>query len=184
MKRNFSLARSCAALPLILLLAGTGCASREVWVSTNAPDPKGIKLALLDFDIRDKKTGERLPQVGTQFSTALSTGFMKAGFAVIDRKNIGVILKEQEFQQTGIVDPKTAVKFANIMGVRYVVFGSGRANPTGSRSYHFLHEATITMLDAQSGEQVMVATWSGAGVEPVSAARKIGDEIAEKWTKR
>jgi len=94
------------------------------------------------------------------------------------------VQKEQEFQQTGIVDPKTAVKFANIMGVRYVVFGSGRANPTGSRSYHFLHEATITMLDAQSGEQVMVATWSGAGVEPVSAARKIGDEIAEKWTKR
>ena len=45
-------------------------------------------------------------------------------FTIVDRNSIELILKEQKFQYSGVVDEKTAVKLGKIIGASVIVFGT------------------------------------------------------------
>jgi len=45
-------------------------------------------------------------------------------FTVVDRNSIELILKEQKFQYSGVVDEKTAVELGKIVGASVIVFGT------------------------------------------------------------
>jgi len=45
-------------------------------------------------------------------------------FTVVDRNSIELIVKEQKFQYSGIVDEKTAVELGKIIGASIIVFGT------------------------------------------------------------
>jgi len=131
--------------------------------------------------MKNKRTGAPVPRVSDEFSDALVPSFMDAGFRVIERRKLDVVLREAEFQGSGIVDPEKAVRLGQISGVRYVVYGNGLANPSGSSGTFFLHSVSVKMVDVETGETALAASWSGAGVRPPDVAKRIGGDIAKKF---
>ena len=157
------------------------CGSGRVSVSRDALKSKGANMAIVGFDMRNKKDNTPLPRVGDEFSDALVPAFMDTGFRVIERKKIDLLLREAELQGSGIVDPDGAVRFGKIARVRFVVYGSGLVNPSGSGRDFFLHSVSIKMVDVETGETALAASWSGAGLRPPDVAERIGRDIAEKF---
>ncbi len=49
---------------------------------------------------------------------------------VVDRGGIELILKEQEFQMSGNVDPASAVKIGSLVGADYIIYGTVTELPT------------------------------------------------------
>lgn len=116
-----------------------------------------------------------MPHIASEFSDAISLHFLKSGFSVIERSRIDVIMKELRLQQSGITGTEDAIRIGKLANVRFVVFGTGRLDRTGDS--WFLNDATIKMVDAETGDIVIMATWSGAGLSPIEVANKIGEEI-------
>ncbi len=161
------------------------CGSGNVSVSKNLIAQKGSNVAVLGFNMTDTKDNIKMPEISNEFSDAIAPYFMEAGFSVIERSRLKLLLKEQELQQTGLIDSDSnAIQLGKIARVRYVVFGSGRVNIAGSGNDHFLHSVSIKMVNVETGESVLLATWSGAGFRPAGVANKIGKKIVRAVKKK
>lgn len=165
----------------VLSVANFDCGSGRVSVSQDALKSKGANVAIVGFDMRNKKDNTPLPRVSDEFSDALVPSFMDTGFRVIERKKIDLLLREAELQGSGIVDPDGAVRFGKIARVRFVVYGNGLVNPSGSKGSYFLHSVSVKMVDVETGETALAASWSGAGLRPPDVAERIGRDMAEKF---
>jgi curli biogenesis system outer membrane secretion channel CsgG len=165
----------------VLSAAHFYCGSGRVSVSQDALKSKGANVAIVGFDMRNKKDSSPVPRVSDEFSDALVPAFMDCGFRVIERKKIDVLLREAELQGSGIVDADGAVRFGKIARVRFVVYGNGLVNPSGSGRDLFLHSVSVKMVDVETGETALAGSWSGAGVRPPDVAEKIGRDMAEKF---
>jgi TolB-like protein len=64
---------------------------------------------------------------------------------IIDRNNIELILKEQHFQMSGVVDDKTAVSVGRLLGVTMIITGEVINN----NKFHVLR---LRILDVESAE--------------------------------
>ena len=165
----------------IMLSVNLSCGSGRVSVSSDALAAKGANVAIIGFDMRNKKDNTAIPRVSDEFSDALVPSFMEAGFRVIERKKIDLLLREAELQASGVVDADGAVRFGKIARVRFVVYGSGLVNPSGGGRDFFLHSVSVKMVDVESGATALAASWSGAGVRPPGVAEELGKDIAEKF---
>lgn len=169
-----------SSIILLAMALMASCGSGRVSVSDSIVKSKGANVAILGFDMRNKKNNAPMPRVNEVFSEALVPSLMDAGFKVIERKKIDLLLKEAEFQESGLVDSEKAVKLGKIAQVRFVVYGSGMVNPAASKGTVFLHSISVKMVDVETGETALAANWSGAGVRPPDVADKIGKEIVKK----
>jgi len=82
-----------------------------------------IRVAVLPFDTPEGNVEMRQYGVGTMDS--LITGLKNVPkFIMIDRGRIERVLKEQGFQQTGLVDADSAVKVGKLLGAQALITGS------------------------------------------------------------
>ncbi len=160
---------------ILITLMLAACGTGNIYVSRDLKVKGTKKCALAGFLFKDMKGEKDFRHISEEFSDALSIYFLQSGFSVIERSRIDLILKELNLQQTGITNSADAVKVGKLANVRYVVFGTGRLDRTGSS--YFLHGVTVKMIDVESGEIVLMASRTGAGERPIEVANKMGYDI-------
>ncbi len=107
MKRGFGF--------IVLLFLVSSLFSQEV-----APNLKK-RIAVIPFDSEVVSTPNLGRIVGEMFTTAL---VRLGAFDVIERSKIEAITQELKFQQSGMVDPSTAVAIGKLLGVEYILTGT------------------------------------------------------------
>ncbi|MCX7920207.1 MAG: hypothetical protein N3A72_11520 [bacterium] len=94
-------------------------ASLLVSVSFSAP----LKVAVLDFRNTSGYGGPW--HIGGGIADMLATALFKTNkFDVIERERIDLILKEQKFQQTDMVDESSAVEIGKLLGANVIITGN------------------------------------------------------------
>ncbi len=90
----------------------------------NRPDIKTI--AIMEFDnFSVGKYQEKLGLISKGLADWFEGDFGKiSAMRVVERDKINYVLKEQELQKSGAVDRATAVRVGEILGAKYMVFGS------------------------------------------------------------
>jgi curli biogenesis system outer membrane secretion channel CsgG len=82
-----------------------------------------LKVAILDFRNTSGYAGPW--HIGGGVSDMLATALFKSNkFDVIERERIGLIIKEQKFQQTDMVDENSAVEFGKLLGADVIITGN------------------------------------------------------------
>lgn len=85
------------------------------------------KIAVLPFDdgsIQNRWWNEGHWDVGKGIADEFVTEFLKTKrFRLIEREQIDKVIEEQNFGQSGRVDPKTAASIGKILGVDFLVMG-------------------------------------------------------------
>lgn len=125
MKRNLLLIGLLIVVFITFGCAGMGGESKKD-EANDAPLPKytgqKIKIAIMDFETKVPGYDWR---VGRGASDMLTTELVKTKkFRVYERNKIASVMKEQGFQQSGAVDPATAVRLGKIIGVKYILTGA------------------------------------------------------------
>jgi len=102
-----------------------------------------LSVAVLDFDgigISKDEARALSGRFGTEFMTV-----SKGTYKVVERNQMGQILEEQGFQNTGIVSSEDAVKMGEALGADFIV--SGSISKVGS-----LYSINARLLNVQSAE--------------------------------
>lgn len=122
------------ALSLVLsLLVGLWPSPGEAAKSSPAPRASAsaqsatandvLRIAVLEFKAYNVQDGDK--DAGRAITEKLEIAFTKNGhYQVIERGEIDKLIKEVSFSQTGLVDPKSAIKVGKLLQARYVVAGS------------------------------------------------------------
>jgi curli biogenesis system outer membrane secretion channel CsgG len=131
-----------------------------------APAHAKSKVAVMDFENKAQYGGSR---VGQGASDMVATHLVKLGkYSVLERDKIGSVLKEQDFGQSGRVDPNTAMKLGKVLGVAYIVTGAvteygqssggggGGGINIGKKGYHAAVD--VRVVNATTGEIVFADT--------------------------
>ncbi len=96
----------------------------------------------------------------------LAMGLLRAGiFKVVERQRIRDILKEQEFQYSGLVDESTAVEFGKILGADVVAMYdilTARMREDGYGRLYML-EIVVKLVDTKTGEIIYFGRGTGYG---------------------
>lgn len=114
MARTFC--RLAAALTLVLSAASPSFAQAK------------IRIAIWEFE-NNAGTNftfaqQMAPAVRNQIDTEFSQNpQLAAKFTVVERDKLNLVLKEQGLAQTGAVNPATAAKVGQLLGVKYIVMG-------------------------------------------------------------
>jgi len=94
------------------------------------------------------------PEEGTYFLDEITLRFVNARrYTIVDRRDIEVILAEQNFQVSGYVDDDSAVSIGKILGAQIVITGS--ISGTGSRK-----RLVMKALDVQTAEILSMSSVS------------------------
>ncbi|MDI6840187.1 MAG: CsgG/HfaB family protein [bacterium] len=138
------------------------------------------KIAVVDFVDKTKYGRARL---GSATSDILLTELGKAGrFILVEREKISEILKEQEFERSGQVDPSQIVHAGKLLGVNAIVTGSVSAfgvRTEGSNCILYGHkkqtaEATVDVRVIDVGTGEIIYTETGSGVADVKYITVLG----------
>jgi len=106
-------------LSLVFLL---GCA--QVKPSPERAKYKGPKkrIAVMDFEVKVPSAHRK---IGSGMAEMLTTALQETGnFVVLERKELGDIIKEQDLALTGRVGRETAAKIGEILGAQVLVRGA------------------------------------------------------------
>ncbi|MBZ0252306.1 MAG: hypothetical protein K8I02_03110 [Candidatus Methylomirabilis sp.] len=125
-----------AALILAAAVGLGGCAERTPAPSTGTQRPvesapggpvvayKGPKKRIGIVEFENKSTYGR-GRLGQAASDVLLTELAKTGeFIVVEREKVSALLKEQQFGASGAVNPATAAKAGQILGLQAILTGS------------------------------------------------------------
>lgn len=83
--------------------------------------PFGSKVLLLDF----KDLNDTITHFGKYLAEKISINLSKEqSIQTIDRNNIELILKEQQFQLSGLVSDESAVSIGKFIGASHIIFGT------------------------------------------------------------
>lgn len=118
-------------LAALIVLSALGCRSSEVRkeeakVELKARSPRPFdarkRIAVVDFE---DKSGYGQGRIGKAASDVLTRFlFDSQQFRVIERQQIAKTLDEQKFQQSGAVNPQTAMQAGKLLGVDLIVCGA------------------------------------------------------------
>ncbi|MDI6726559.1 MAG: CsgG/HfaB family protein [Smithellaceae bacterium] len=116
--RFFALLALWAAGVLVLFYPADGQAG-------DVPKPGKIRLAVLYFDNESLTDRERLEGLRKGIADTLISDLGRLDrFQVLERERLDALLAEMKLQQTGLVDPDTAVKIGRLLGVQALLLGS------------------------------------------------------------
>lgn len=99
----------------------------SVLVSLTQPLDAAGKKKICVMDLEDKTQGQHSgwQNVGRGMSDMLVTALIQSKkFIVIERAQLEKVMNEQALGQTGAVNPQTAAKIGQVLGVSYIVTGS------------------------------------------------------------
>jgi len=115
---------------LLIALITFGCAGmggeskQETPAAQNLPAHSGPKISVAIMDFETKVPGYDW-RVGRGASDMLTTELVKSKkFRVFERNKLASIMKEQGLQQSGAINPATAVQLGKLIGVKYIITGA------------------------------------------------------------
>jgi curli biogenesis system outer membrane secretion channel CsgG len=115
---------------LLMMLTAFGCAGvggetqGSGGQSDALPTYSGEKITIAIMDFETKVPGYDW-KVGRGASDMLTTELVKTKkFRVFERNKLASIMKEQGLQQSGAIDPSTAVQIGKLIGVKYILTGA------------------------------------------------------------
>jgi curli biogenesis system outer membrane secretion channel CsgG len=150
-------------------LTGT---SSQLATSSDVSDYKGPKLRVGVVNFQNK-TPSRVLGIGEAAADILGTILQKTGrFIVIPQQDIDSILSQQRMGATGVINPATAAKMGEVMGLNAIVTGSVSAYSEAEEGSDFIvgkskkQIARVTVdyriVDTSTGVQILAD--SGAGI--------------------
>jgi TolB-like protein len=97
-------------------------------VKTLRNTPRELRKGLLVLNFYNSTPKSRASEF-QPWEYALASNIMTpmetiAAFNIISKDALKDVIAEQEFQQTGMIDPKTLVKLGNLVGAHYILKGS------------------------------------------------------------
>jgi|GEM_PF-5100532 len=156
------------AIILLCSAFAFGCATK-VWVK-NPSQLKGKKIGVVGLNLFHEKTQEPLINLSQTVTEGLYPYLHEAGFSVVNFK-INEIVKEED-----------AFKIGDSLNVDYVLVGSGAVGFTLGDP--FIHDFAIKLINIKTREVELMGTFSGAGVEPIGVARKVGKKIVKRISQK
>jgi len=87
----------------------------------------------------------------------------KKGYQVIERGDIGQILREQKLCLTGIIGPDSAVPYGKILGVNGIIFG--RIQKVEQKDKRVSVEAYLKIVNTESGRIIWAGVVKGYATE-------------------
>jgi curli biogenesis system outer membrane secretion channel CsgG len=135
-----------------------------------------IRVALWDFENNAETRWWFHDQMGDAARNHIDTAFsdndeLSRRFSVVEREQLQLILKEQGLATAGAVDPQTAAKVGQILGVKYIITGgidkfainTTRGGFGGIGGSYTNAEATINLrfIDATTAERVVSVSADG-----------------------
>ncbi len=138
------------------------------------------RIAVVEFENKTAYGQRRLSQAATDI---LITELFKSGkFIVVEREKMNKIMEEQKIQQSGMIDPLTAVKIGQILGVEAIVVGAVSEFGVKKEGSDYLIAQSkqqvaevsvdVRVIDVQTG-QVILAD-SGKGITKSKKASFLG----------
>lgn len=158
------------------LLAG---AASVAPAPTAAQEAAAVRIAVMDLQNHsgwDHWGGE----LGATAADELATGLVRTGaFSVIERERLQTVLDEQSLGQSGAVDPSTAARIGEILGVQAIVTGSVTRFSMQTRSGGFgplsasysVADATLDLRVVDTNTAEIVAVAEGTGTKRFGGAR-------------
>lgn len=114
-------------------------------------DPEKMKVAVLDFTTSDETHQELAMAIADTLQTKL---IALGGYTIIVRgESLQKIMEELAFQQTGVVDEKTAVEVGKQIGAKFVIAGS--LTKPGS-----FYTVNALLIDVETGTAINAASLS------------------------
>jgi curli biogenesis system outer membrane secretion channel CsgG len=154
------------------------------------------RIAVVGFENNSSFTvwGDRL---GLAAQDELTTQLVRTGaFSVIERAQLEQVLNEQRLAMSGAVDPRTAARIGEILGVNYVLMGSitqfsierheGRLGPVSASYSEAESILDVRVVDVNSAEILMVADgngtkrFGGAGYRDIDYRRNFDQGVAQE----
>ncbi|MEP1554220.1 MAG: CsgG/HfaB family protein [Paraglaciecola sp.] len=139
-------------------------------VAINAEALAAPRVAIVDFENRTHyRTSWRL---NSGAADMLTTELVKATkLDVFERERMSSILKEQDFGQSGRIDPSTAAEIGRLIGVDFIVTGAitefGSSNSGGGGGgvnigkKNFMASVDVRIIDVNTGQIVFADTGTG-----------------------
>lgn len=160
----------------LALFAALACVSTECIGAAPVPASSRVRVGIISF------TGPFNYQYIQYAANCLSDTLVGMGrFEVIEREHIQRILSEQRFQVSGAVNPDTAVRLGEILGIDYAFIGSLDrcsakseywTDKDGKRHYYYSGsaEASIRIVDASTGTILSSFRLTGSGTDSSSTS--------------
>src|SRR3954464_1950781 len=157
MKRFSSLALSGALL--LAVLAAPGLTRAAAKGGSEKP-----RIAVLEF--KNKADNQWWGHGGAEAAQdVFVTELVKSGkFTVVDRERLDAMMQEKGLQQSGDIDPKTAIKLGKILGLNYLLTGavteygttdvSGGGGGVFAGKRKFVAALNARLINASTGEIV------------------------------
>jgi curli biogenesis system outer membrane secretion channel CsgG len=179
---------------LAVLLLALGCRSGEVRkeeavveLKTRTPRPFEARKRVAVIDFEDK-SGYGQGRIGKAASDVLQRFlFDSQQFRVVERQQVGKVLEEQKFQQSGAVNPQTAMQAGKILGVDLVVYGAVtnfgiRVEGTEAVVYQQREQVATSQVDVrlihvETGEIIYMGEGRGLAKREVRGSFGIGGRM-------
>lgn len=155
-----------------------------------------VRIAVMDFANNSGWTywGE---QLGAAAADELMTQLVKSGeFTVIERERLHTILAEQQLGMSGAVNPSTATRIGELLGVQVILTGSitqfsidrksGGIGPVSANYTEAESRLDVRIVDTTTGEILLVAEGDGKkrlggiAVEDVSFEQSFDRGVAQE----
>ena len=146
-------------------------------VPTSMASQEKIRIAIWDFENHAEQRwwfhSDLGPAARNQIDNAFSENRdLREMFTVIERERLDMVMQEQGLSTAGALDPQTAARVGQILGVRYIVTGgidkfainTTRGGIGGIGGSKTTADAAITMrfIDATTAERVISVSAEGS----------------------
>jgi curli biogenesis system outer membrane secretion channel CsgG len=146
-------------------------------IPTSLASQEKIRIAIWDFENHAEQRWWFHSDLGPAARNLIDNAFsqnrdLSERFTVIERERLDMVMQEQGLATAGALDPQTAARVGQILGVRYIVTGGidkfainttsgGFRSIGGSRT---TADATITMrfIDATTAERIISVSAEGS----------------------
>jgi len=135
-----------------------------------------IRVAIWDFENHAETHWWFYDQLGDAARNQIDTAFseneeLSRRFTVIEREKLELVMKEQGIAAAGAVDPQTAAKVGQILGVKYIITGGidkfainttrGGFGGVGGSSTNAEASISLRFIDATTAERVVAISADG-----------------------
>ncbi len=162
--------------------------SKQLKTSSDVSDYKGPKLRVGVVNFQNK-TPSRVLGIGEAAADILGTILQKTErFIVIPQQDIESILGQQRLGATGVINPDTAAKMGQVLGLNAIVTGAITAYSETEEGYDYLVSkgkkqiARVTVdyriVDTTTGVQMMADSGAGIYEKKVGSVLGMGTKAA------
>jgi curli biogenesis system outer membrane secretion channel CsgG len=150
----------------ILALCGVALLAMVVAPTLSNAAPAGGKPRIAVLEFKNKADNQWWGHGGAEAAQdVFVTELVKSGkFTVVDRERLDAMMQEKGLQQSGDIDPKTAIKLGKILGLNYLLTGAvteygntdvgGGGGGVSAGKRKFVAALNARLINASTGEVV------------------------------